>query len=59
MYLHLQESLQALTTLLNDFIGKAVGEDLSREWRDIDAGGLSLQDVPEPFKVRVAAADSR
>jgi len=57
--LHLQETLQSLAALLNDLIREAVGEDLSRKWGDVDSGRFSLQHIPEPLEIRVAATDSR
>lgn len=57
--LHLQEALQSLATLLNHLVREAVGKDLSRKRGDVDSGGLSLQHIPEPFKIRIAATNTR
>jgi len=47
-----QEPLQTLPPALNDLIGEAICEYLSRKRGDVDSGGLVLEDVAEGFKVR-------
>lgn len=56
---NLQESLESLTAVLNDIVAEPVCEYLSRQWWDSDARTLSLEDVAEVLKVRVAAAHNR
>ena len=55
----LQEALQPLAAVLDDVVGEAVREDLARQRRDGDAGGLALEDVAEVLEVGVAPADGR
>lgn len=54
----LEELFQAGAAALDDVVAEAVGEDLSRERGDGDAGALALEDVAEVLKVGVAAADA-
>lgn len=53
---NLQEPLQSLAAMLDHVVAEAVGEHLARERGDGDARALSLQDIAEVLKVRVAAA---
>ena len=52
-----QEAFESLSTGVDDFVRKAVREDFARERRDGHAGGLSLEDVAEGFKVGIAPSD--
>ena len=52
-----EESLEALPTRLDDFVGEAVGEDLAWERGDIHARGLALEDVTEGLEIGVASPD--
>ena len=54
-----QEPLQPFPTCFNDLVREAVGEDLARERRDIDASGFALKDVSERLEIRVASSDKR
>lgn len=53
---NLEELLQAGSSVLDDIVAKAVGEDLARQRRDGHAGALALEDVAEVFKVGVPPA---
>lgn len=50
---NLQESLQALSPMLNHIITESIRKDLSRQRRNCDSRRLSLQDIPKVFKVRI------
>jgi hypothetical protein len=54
---NLEELLQSRPPPLDDVVAEAVGEDLTGQGRDGDAGGLALEDVAEVLEVGVAAAD--
>lgn len=54
----LEELLQAGPAALDDVVAEAVGEDLSRQGGDGDAGALALEDVAEVLEVGVPAADA-
>ena len=51
-----EEALQPLAASLDDFIREAVCEDLARQGRDIDAGGLAFENVAERLEIRVSPA---
>ena len=52
----LEESLQALSALLDHGIVEFVKVDLSGQRRDSNASALTLEDIAEVFKVRITAA---
>ena len=54
-----EEALEALPSGLDDLIREAVREDLAREWGDIHAGRLVLEDITEGLKVRIATPHKR
>lgn len=56
---YLQESLQALSAMLDHVITKPVCEDLPRERGNRDSCALAFQDVAEILKVGVSAAHNR
>ena len=45
--------------MLNHIVAEPIRKHLARQRRYRDAGALSLEDVAEVFKVRVAPADGR
>lgn len=52
-----QEPLETLSPGLDDFVREAVGEYLARKRRNVHAGGFTLKDVTEGFKVGVTSAN--
>lgn len=56
---HAQEPLETLSPGLDDFVREAVGEHLARKRGNVHAGGFTLEDVPEGFKVGISSANQR
>ena len=54
-----QETLQALTSRLNNLVGETVREDLARERGDVDTRGFTFENIPERFEIRVAPPNER
>ena len=54
-----QEPLETLASTLNDLVRESVRENLARERRNVDPGGLALEDVAERLEIRVPPADNR
>jgi hypothetical protein len=54
-----EEALEALAATLNDLVREAIREDLAREYGNVHACALTLEDVPKSLKIRVAPADER
>lgn len=48
----LEEPFETFAASLNDLVGKAVREHLSRQRRDVHSCAFAFQDVSKGFKVR-------
>lgn len=53
----IQKTFQTFSSTLDDFIRETVGENFAWKRWNVDAWGLSFQEVTEGFKIRVTAAD--
>jgi hypothetical protein len=50
-----QESLQAFSSCLDNFVREPIGEYLARKRRDIHPSRFALENVAEGFKIRVSS----
>ena len=54
-----QKALQTLSSGFDDFVRKPVRENLSRQWRDVDSGRLSFENIPKGFEIGIASTNDR
>ena len=52
-----QKAFQTLSPGLDDFIGEPVRENLSWQWRNVDPGRLSFEDIPKGFEIGITPAN--